>query len=64
VAELAAPLGINAGELLAAMASDWAKQALKEAVDAAVAKAYGGKRTIEWKEVLAGEKAFNQTGNW
>ncbi len=32
--------------------------------DAAVAKAYGGKRTIEWKEVLAGEKAFNQTGNW
>ncbi len=33
-------------------------------VDAAVAKAYGGKRRIEWKEVLAGEKAFNQTGNW
>ena len=32
--------------------------------DAAVAKAYGGKRKIEWKEVLAGEKAFNQTGNW
>lgn len=32
--------------------------------DAAVAKAYGGKRRIEWKEVLAGEKAFNQTGNW
>ena len=32
--------------------------------DAAVAKAYGGKRQIEWKEVLAGEKAFNQTGNW
>jgi isocitrate dehydrogenase len=32
--------------------------------DAAVAKAWGGKRKIEWKEVLAGEKAFNQTGNW
>ena len=32
--------------------------------DAAIAKAYGGKRTAVWKEVLAGEKAFNQTGNW
>ena len=32
--------------------------------DAAVAKAYGGNRTIEWKEILAGEKAFNLTGNW
>jgi isocitrate dehydrogenase len=32
--------------------------------DAAVAKAYGGQRKIEWKEVLAGEKAFNRTGNW
>ncbi len=32
--------------------------------DAAVAKAYGGKRKIQWREVLAGEKAFNQTGNW
>ena len=32
--------------------------------DAAVAKAYGGKRKIEWKEVLAGEKAFTKTGNW
>jgi isocitrate dehydrogenase len=32
--------------------------------DAAVAKAYGGTRKIEWKEVLAGEKAFNTTGNW
>jgi isocitrate dehydrogenase len=32
--------------------------------DAAVAKAYGGRRTITWKEVLAGEKAFNQTGSW
>ncbi|MDX2282705.1 MAG: NADP-dependent isocitrate dehydrogenase [Bacteroidia bacterium] len=32
--------------------------------DAAVAKAYGGTRSIEWLEVLAGEKAFNETGNW
>jgi len=32
--------------------------------DAAVQKAYNGKRTIVWKEVLAGEKAFNSTGKW
>ena len=32
--------------------------------DAAVEKAYAGKRKIAWKEVLAGEKAFNQTKNW
>jgi len=32
--------------------------------DAAVEKAYNGKRKIFWKEVLAGEKAFNLTGNW
>jgi len=32
--------------------------------DAAVAKAYGGKRKVAWKEVLAGEKAFKQTGSW
>lgn len=32
--------------------------------DAAVEKAYGGERKIEWLEVLAGEKAFNKTGNW
>jgi isocitrate dehydrogenase len=32
--------------------------------DAAVRKAYGGKRMIQWKEVLAGEKAFKQTDNW
>ncbi len=32
--------------------------------DAAVEKAYGGNRKIEWKEVLAGEKSFNKTGNW
>lgn len=33
-------------------------------LDAAVEKAYGGERKIEWLEVLAGEKAFNQTGEW
>jgi isocitrate dehydrogenase len=32
--------------------------------DAAVAQAYGGERKIEWREVLAGEKAFEKTGNW
>jgi isocitrate dehydrogenase len=32
--------------------------------DAAAEKAYNGKRKVEWKEVLAGEKAFNLTGNW
>lgn len=32
--------------------------------DAAVQKAYNGKRKIVWKEVLAGEKAYNQTGEW
>lgn len=33
-------------------------------IDAAVEKAYNGTRSIVWKEVLAGEKAFNKTGNW
>jgi len=33
-------------------------------LDAAVAKAFGGKKKIVWKEVLAGEKAFNKTNNW
>ena len=32
--------------------------------DAAVAKAYGGSREIVWHEVLAGEKAYEQTGEW
>jgi len=32
--------------------------------DAAVEKAYGGKRKIVWQEVFAGEKAFRMTGNW
>ena len=32
--------------------------------DAAVDKAYKGERKIQWKEVLAGEKAYERTGNW
>ncbi len=39
-------------------------KASKAVFDAAVEKAYGGKRKINWKEVLAGEKAFNATNNW
>ncbi len=33
-------------------------------LDAAVAKAYAGKRSIAWLEVLAGEKSFQRSGNW
>ena len=33
-------------------------------VNSAIKKAYNGKQEILWKEVLAGEKAFNLTGNW
>ena len=33
-------------------------------MDAAVEKAYNRKKKITWKEVLAGEKAFKQTGSW
>lgn len=40
----------------------WA--AASRVLDAAVEKAYNGERKIVWKEVLAGEKAFNQTGEW
>ncbi len=32
--------------------------------DAAVEKAYGGNRRLEWMEVLAGEKAHDKTGEW
>ena len=32
--------------------------------EAAVAKAYGGLRKIQWLEILAGEKAFQKTGEW
>lgn len=37
---------------------------MQAVVDAAVHKAYGSKRHIEWKEVLAGERAFNKVGSW
>lgn len=33
-------------------------------MEAAVDKAYDGKKKLVWKEVLAGEKAFNETGEW
>lgn len=39
-------------------------QAAQKVFDAAVFKAYGGRRKIIWKELLAGEKAFKQTGEW
>ena len=38
--------------------------ASKLVLDSAVEKAYSGKKKIIWKEVLAGEKAFNKTGEW
>ena len=44
--------------------SDITKAAMR-VWNAAVEKAYGGRRKIEWKEVLAGEKAFNKfDGQW
>lgn len=39
-------------------------QAAVRVFDASVRKAYDGRRSISWKEVLAGEKAFSQNGNW
>lgn len=39
-------------------------KASQRVLDAAVEIAYKGKKKIEWKEILAGEKAFNQTGEW
>src|ERR1700728_4148890 len=39
-------------------------KASQRVFDAAVAKAYGGKRSVAWYEVLAGEKAYRQTQNW
>lgn len=38
--------------------------AAQKVLDSAVEKAYSGAKSIAWKEVLAGEKAFNQTGEW
>ncbi|MBV5317228.1 MAG: isocitrate dehydrogenase (NADP(+)) [Desulfobulbaceae bacterium] len=40
----------------------WA--AARMVLDAAVARTYGGGRKIEWMEILAGEKAFEKTGEW
>ncbi|MBK30510.1 MAG: isocitrate dehydrogenase (NADP(+)) [Euryarchaeota archaeon] len=37
---------------------------MQAVVNAAVDKAYSGQKSIVWKEVLAGEKAFNATGEW
>ncbi len=39
-------------------------RASRHVFDSAVEIAYGGKRRIEWKEVLAGQKAFDKTGTW
>jgi isocitrate dehydrogenase len=39
-------------------------KATRLVLDAAVEKSYGGKKKISWKEVLAGEKAYQQTGKW
>jgi isocitrate dehydrogenase len=39
-------------------------RASQRVFDAAVAKAYGGKRQIVWHEVLAGQKSFDKSGNW
>src|ERR1700730_8108956 len=39
-------------------------KASQRVFDAAVERAYGNKRRITWREVLAGEKAFQQTGSW
>lgn len=39
-------------------------QASQNVFDAAVAKAYNGEKKIVWQEILAGEKSFNQTGEW
>src|SRR5262245_9371300 len=39
-------------------------RASRRVFDAAVKMSSGGKRTVQWKEVLAGEKAFKETGSW
>lgn len=40
----------------------WA--AASRVIEAAVDKAYNGEKSIEWKEVLAGQKAYDKTGEW
>ncbi|MDD2327949.1 MAG: NADP-dependent isocitrate dehydrogenase [bacterium] len=37
---------------------------VQQIINAAVEKAYGKSRRMEWREVLAGEKAFNTVGSW
>jgi len=39
-------------------------QATRHVLDAAVSNTYNSSRKIQWLEILAGEKAFNETGNW
>jgi isocitrate dehydrogenase len=39
-------------------------RATRRVLDGAVEKVYGGSRSIAWFEVLAGEKAYNQKGEW
>ncbi len=39
-------------------------RASQRVFDAAVAKAYGGERKIAWREVFAGQKSFDKSGNW
>ncbi|ELJ9198115.1 NADP-dependent isocitrate dehydrogenase [Staphylococcus pseudintermedius] len=39
-------------------------KAASRVFDAAVEKAYAGEKKIDWKEVLAGQKAYDQTGEW
>lgn len=39
-------------------------QAARPVIETAIAKAYGNERSLEWKELLAGEKAYTETGNY
>ncbi|MDK4117136.1 NADP-dependent isocitrate dehydrogenase [Staphylococcus pseudintermedius] len=39
-------------------------KAASRVIDAAVEKAYASEKKIDWKEVLAGQKAYDQTGEW
>ncbi|MEG0292763.1 NADP-dependent isocitrate dehydrogenase [Enterococcus sp.] len=39
-------------------------QASQNVFDAAITKAYNGEKKIVWQEILAGEKSFNETGEW
>ncbi|MGS5802008.1 NADP-dependent isocitrate dehydrogenase [Staphylococcus aureus] len=39
-------------------------KAASRVIDAAVEQAYNGEKKIEWKEVLAGQKAYDETGEW